>query len=98
MSEQQEKVLQNTDIVCGGFLFFLGLQSYLQYAPMNEQPVVQYTGDASANQTRNAWNQLRLHRYVWLFFEYAFGGCLVWTWTKQHKGFLFWRTKNFLGG
>ena len=37
--------LRNLLIAAGGFLFFLGLQSYLQYAPMNEAAAVSYTGE-----------------------------------------------------
>jgi solute:Na+ symporter, SSS family len=47
----QGTALKNMLIVCGGFLFFLGMQSYLQYAPMNEQPAISFSGEAPNTQT-----------------------------------------------
>jgi len=34
-----------TAVIVGGFLFFMGLQGYLQYAPMEEAAAVAYEGD-----------------------------------------------------
>ena len=84
------KGLTNTLIVCGGFLFFLGLQSYLQYAPMNEQPVVTYTGDASANQTGMLGTNLD---YI-VMFGYFLSMLLVGVWFGRGQN----STKDFFFG
>jgi len=34
-----------TAVILGGFAFFMGLQGYLQYAPMTEAPAVAYQGE-----------------------------------------------------
>jgi len=84
------KGLTNTLIVCGGFLFFLGLQSYLQYAPMSEQPVVKYTGDASASQTGMLGTNLD---YI-VMFGYFLSMLLVGVWFGRGQS----STKDFFFG
>jgi len=39
--------LRNLIIMLAGFMFFLAVQGYLQYAPMTEAPATPYTGEAA---------------------------------------------------
>ena len=46
--------LRNLLVMLGGLMFFMVLQGYLQYAPMNETEAVPYPGEAQARSSRSA--------------------------------------------